>query len=171
MFTSAVQQSESAIMFIMYSLFFKFPSPFLISFPSLVYTLPQSIYWSSLWYPIGSCYLFYKCVCTSLSVVSDSLWLHGLYVARQAPLSSKFFKQEYWSELPFPSSEDLSDPGVEPRSPALQVNSFTIWTIREDHFIHSSVYMSSPIFQFIPPCSPLDIHLLFSTLRGTEFNL
>ena len=35
----------------------------------------------------------------------------------------EFSKQEYWSELPFPSLEDLSDPGVEPESPALQADS------------------------------------------------
>ena len=44
-------------------------------------------------------------------------------VARQAPLSTEFSKQEYWSELPFPSLEDLPDPGVEPKSPALQADS------------------------------------------------
>ena len=41
-------------------------------------------------------------------------------VARQAPLSMGFPRQEYWSWLPFPSPGDLSDPGIEPRSPALQ---------------------------------------------------
>jgi len=30
-----------------------------------------------------------------------------------------FLRQEYWSELPFPSLEDLPDPGIEPASPAL----------------------------------------------------
>ena len=32
----------------------------------------------------------------------------------------EFSRQEYWSGLPFPSPGDLSDPGIEPRSPALQ---------------------------------------------------
>ena len=41
----------------------------------------------------------------------------------QAPLSMGFSRQEYWSGLPRPSPGDLPDPGVEPRSPALQVNS------------------------------------------------
>ena len=41
-------------------------------------------------------------------------------VAHQAPLSIGFSKQEYWSGFPFPSLEDLPDPGVKPRSPALQ---------------------------------------------------
>ena len=31
-------------------------------------------------------------------------------VAHQAPLSMGFSRQEYWSELPFPSPEDLPDP-------------------------------------------------------------
>ena len=34
-----------------------------------------------------------------------------------------FFRQKYWSGLPFPSPEDLPDPGIEPRSPALQADS------------------------------------------------
>ena len=41
-------------------------------------------------------------------------------VAHQAPLSMGFSRQEYWSGLPFPSPGDLPDPGIEPRSPALQ---------------------------------------------------
>ena len=41
-------------------------------------------------------------------------------VAYQAPPSMEFSRMEYWSGLPFPSSGDLPDPGIEPRSPALQ---------------------------------------------------
>ena len=33
--------------------------------------------------------------------------------------------QEYWSGLPFPSPEDLPDPGIEPGSPALQADALT----------------------------------------------
>ena len=33
-----------------------------------------------------------------------------------------FPRQEYWSGLPFPSPEDLPDPGVEPTSPSLQAD-------------------------------------------------
>ena len=39
-------------------------------------------------------------------------------IARQASLSMKFSRQEYWSELSFPSSGDLPSPGIEPRSPS-----------------------------------------------------
>ena len=44
-------------------------------------------------------------------------------VACQDPLSVGFSRQEYWSGLPFPSPGDLHDPGIEPRSPALQADS------------------------------------------------
>ena len=43
-------------------------------------------------------------------------------VVHQAPLSMEFPKQEYWSWLQFPSPGDLSNPGIEPESPALQAD-------------------------------------------------
>ena len=44
----------------------------------------------------------------------------------QTPLSMGFPRQEYWSGLPFPFPEDLPDPGIEPSSPALQVDSLLL---------------------------------------------
>ena len=51
----------------------------------------------------------------SRSVMSDSAipWT----IAHLAPLSMGFSRQEYWSELPFPSPGDLPDQGIEPGSP------------------------------------------------------
>ena len=46
-------------------------------------------------------------------------------VACQAPQSMGFSRQECWSELPFPSPGYLPDPGIEPRSPALQADALT----------------------------------------------
>ena len=43
-------------------------------------------------------------------------------VACQAPLSMGFSRYEYWSGLLFPSPGDPPDPGIEPRSPALQAD-------------------------------------------------
>ena len=40
-----------------------------------------------------------------------------------APLSMRFSRHEYWSGLPFPSSGDLPNAGIEPGSPALQADS------------------------------------------------
>ena len=41
-------------------------------------------------------------------------------VACQAPLSMGFSRQEYWSGLPFPSSGDLPNPGIKPKSPTIR---------------------------------------------------
>ena len=47
-------------------------------------------------------------------------------VARQAPLSMGFSRQEYWSGLPCPSPEDLTDPGIERTSPLFQGHSLPL---------------------------------------------
>ena len=68
---------------------------------------------------------FLVCAVLSCSVMSDSVtpWT----IARQAPLSMEFFRQEYWSgrilEELFPSLGNLPDPGSEPRSLELQADS------------------------------------------------
>ena len=61
------------------------------------------------------------CVCVSL-ILSNSAtpWT----VACQAPLSREFSRQEYWSGLPFPSPVDLPNPGIKPKSPISQADSF-----------------------------------------------
>ena len=61
-------------------------------------------------------------VVQSRPVVSDSVtpWT----VACQAPLSMGFSRQEYCSGVPFPSPGGLPNPGIKPRSPALQADSF-----------------------------------------------
>ena len=46
-------------------------------------------------------------------------------VAHQVPLSMGFSRQEYWSGLSFPSPGESSNPGIEPRPPALQADALT----------------------------------------------
>ena len=49
-------------------------------------------------------------------------------IARQAPLSMGFSRQEYWSGLPCPPPGDLPNPGIKPESlmsPALVGRFFT----------------------------------------------
>ena len=63
--------------------------------------------------------VFWICVCVCVCVHTQSLshvWLFVVpwTVACQAPLSTGFFRQEYWSSLPFPTPGDLPDPGIEP---------------------------------------------------------
>ena len=75
------------------------------------------------------------CVCVRVCVrvcvhVLSRVWLVATpwTVALQVPLSMEFFRQEYWSELPFPTPGDLPDPGIQYVSlvsPALAGRFFT----------------------------------------------
>ena len=67
-------------------------------------------------------------------------------VARQAPLSMGFLCQEYWSGLPFPSLGDLSDPKIEPRSPALQADTLLTEPAGKPPTLDKSPSLSGPWF-------------------------
>ena len=69
------------------------------------------------------------CVCVYVYARARTLVTHlcltlcdPMTVALQAPLSREFSQQEHWSGLPFPSPENLPDPGIEPRYPALHAD-------------------------------------------------
>ena len=70
--------------------------------------------------PQGLSVRVYVLSCFSRVWLFATLWT----VACQAPLSTGTLQARiYWSGLPCPPPEDLPDPGTEPRSPALQVDS------------------------------------------------
>ena len=73
---------------------------------------------------LGPCCLLAPVVVQSLSRVR--LFLTPWTVARQAPLSVELPRQEYCSGLPFPFPEGLPNPGIEPTSPAWQVDSLPL---------------------------------------------
>ena len=58
------------------------------------------------------------CWCYSVGSHFAAPWT----VACQAPPAMRFPRQEYWSGLPFPSPEDLPNPGIKSGSPALQTD-------------------------------------------------
>ena len=63
------------------------------------------------------------CMCTHAQSLSH-VWLCATLwtVAYQAPLSMEFFRQGYWSGLPFPPLRCLPNPGIKPKSPALPLS-------------------------------------------------
>ena len=98
-------------------------------------------------------------------------WRIPWIVAPQVFLSMGFPRQEYWSELPFPTPGDLPDPRIEPVSPALQADSYLIYVsvnihlnlseICIDNCFHTlySHFFSPKISPFsphncLPPCTP-----------------
>ena len=61
--------------------------------------------------------------CHVLSHSHAQLFATPWTVAHQSPLSIEFSRQKYYRGLSFPSPGDLPNPGIEPASPALQVDS------------------------------------------------
>ena len=104
--------------------------------------------------------IYFKEKVKSLSCIRlfATLWT----VARQASPSMGFCQQEYWSGLPFPSPGDLSDPAVEPASPALQAGTLLSEPLGKpwSHHYWSYQFMSNrwgnngnsdqPIFSWAP---------------------
>ena len=69
----------------------------------------------------------YECVRAACSVMPDS-FVTPWTVVHQVPLSMGFFRQEYWSGLPFPPPGDFPNPRIESlslASPALAGGFFT----------------------------------------------
>ena len=69
--------------------------------------------------PVETLGLLLGCAVLSCGLLFSTPWI----AAPQAPLSMGFRRQEYWRRLPFLSPGDLPNPGIEPRSPALQADS------------------------------------------------
>ena len=74
------------------------------------------------------CRVAEKTLCYTLVQLLSHVHLFAIprTVACQAPLSMGFPRKEYRSGLPFPSREDLPDPGIVPVSPALQADSLPL---------------------------------------------
>ena len=66
------------------------------------------------------------CCCYCLIAKSCPILLWPPWaVIHQVPWFMVFPRQEYWSELPFPTPGDLPNPGIKPASPALAGGFFT----------------------------------------------
>ena len=84
-------------------------------------------------------------------------------VAHWAPPSMEFSRQEYWSGVPLPSPGDLSDAGVEPKSPALQADAL----LSEP----PGACMSCLYILEINPLSVVSFATIFSHSEGCLFTL
>ena len=82
-----------------------------------------------------------------VTVVSDSLQ------PMDYTQSMEFFMPGYWSGLPFPSPEDLPNPGIEPRSPTLQADAVSAEPQGKPF---RSYQFSSVAQSFLTLCNPMD---------------
>ena len=96
------------------------------------------------------------CVCMLSRFSHVQLLVTPCTVARQAPLSMGVTRQEHWSGLPCPPPEDLPDPGTEPVSPELQMDSLLLSHRETQHLSDSQSN------NFLP----LILHLLYESLSS-----
>ena len=73
-----------------------------------------------------------QCELTKVVFTPKSKWFFHhesvlLFATPWSVQSMEFSRPEYWSGYPFPSLGDLPNPGIEPRSPTLWVDSFPSW--------------------------------------------
>ena len=90
------------------------------------------------------------CACVLSRFSRVRLFVTPWTVARQAPLFMGFSRQEYWNEEPFPSPGDLTDAGIEPRSPTLQQ---ILYSLSHQGSPELSVYL-------LLDCSPSSVNYL-----------
>ena len=73
---------------------------------------------------LAVCVCVCVCVCTQL-LSRVELFATSRAVARQAPLSRRFLRQEHWSGLLFPPPGDFLNPWIKPKFPVLASGFFT----------------------------------------------
>ena len=124
----------------------------IITWLYFIYKLFPSKFSSAAWFN----YLFLFLILLAVVVqLLSRVWLFVTpwTVAHQAPLFMGFSRQEYWRGLPCPPLRDLPNPGMKPRSPALQADSL----LSEPHTIGES-------------CWTRKLSLLFSEEVRTELD-
>ena len=67
-------------------------------------------------------------------------------VAHQAPLSTGFSRQEYWSGLPFPTPGDQANPGIKSVASALKADSLPVSHLGSTYYIYRYI----DIFAILP---------------------
>ena len=93
------------------------------------------------------CIVFIQCVCILSHFSCVPLLVTLWTVARQAPLSMGFSRQEYWSGLPCPPPGALPDPGITPctvtpftTGASLEAHSFNTLQIFLEHLLCARCY-------------------------------
>ena len=105
-------------------------------------------------------------------------------VGHQARLSMGFFRQEYISGQPFPSPGDLPDPGMEPGSPALQLDSLLSESLGNVYMrvcmcfvyvypCHMCIHMCAckQVPMYVCVCIPVELYWTIQTLQSFTPNI
>ena len=108
-----------------------------------------SLYIDTIYVYVYIYYIHYIYDILYISVMSDSLWPHGLYTVHGIS------RPKYWSGQQFPSPGNLPNPGVKPRSPTLQAGSLLAELSREPiHF-----YVCVCVYIYVCVCVCIYIYI------------
>ena len=123
-FNENLSTVRTGVMFLFqFSLLFKLFTLTMYHFNKKSPKCPSTNNWLKMWKIYV--YALLCCIVLSRSVMSDSLQPRGLQPIRHL-CPCRFSRQEYWSGFPCPLPGDLPKPGIEPRSPAFQVDSLPL---------------------------------------------
>ena len=91
-------------------------------------------------------------------------------VACQVPLSVEFFRQEYWSGLPFPLPANLPNPGIKAGSPALQEDALPTELRGKLYIVHIHTYTHTHIYTYtyIYVCTHIYIYYIVSYVKKED---
>ena len=127
---------------------------------------------------LSSCFPFlpfnWSSSCCCLVTQHVQLFVTPWTVARLLPLLMGFYRQEYWSGLPFSSPGDHPDPGNRSMSPVLGGRFFTIWAIGKSQtgLYNSQIFHSSIVsYTAAPSGGTLENDLVMSFRHLNFFHL
>ena len=112
--------------------------------------------------------------CCCLVTQHVQLFLTPSTVARLLPLFMGFYRQEYWSGLPFSSPGGRPDPGNRSMSPVLGGRFFTIWAIGKPQtgLYNSQIFHSSTVsYTAAQVVAPWKMYLVMSFRHLNFFHL
>ena len=110
------------------------------------------------------------CVCACAQSLSPVWFFVAPWTeAWQAPLSLELSREEYWSGVPFPTPEDLPDPGIKLTSfvsPALAGEFFTTSATWEALLTICSAAAAKSLQSYPTLCDPMDCSPPGSSIHG-----
>ena len=112
--------------------------------------ISNNLYGKRIWKTIGIC--MYVCM------FSCCIWLFATpwTVARWAPLTMGFFRQEYWSGLSFPFPGDLPYPGINPKPPVLAGKFFITELPGKPRYMYAAAAATKSLQSCPTLCDPID---------------
>ena len=98
----------------------------------------------------------HTCMCVCIYIYTHTLSYSVMSESARLLCPWGFSRQEYWSGLPCPPPGDLPNPGINPRSPTLQVDSLLSKPPVKPTYMYIHIYIYMYVCMYIPYWLNLD---------------